>query len=509
MRPVRGIGSGRSGRTRTIAAAVIVAVCVVFLSACGGERDDAIRVGSVRAIAGWTTVPLDVRAGKASEVVAVTLSLDGRPVGSDTTSPYAVLVDGGSLRPGTHRARAELVLRDGTRLRSPAVDMRVQGGRQAGDIAVRTAAGLARAMPRLARGGVTVRLGPGRYVLTTPIHLGNDARLVGAGPRTVLAPAGGYDAIVSVKGSGARLERLTIDGGGDGAGAGRAVAVLPGTTAFVARRITIRDARVAGVAAWGRFADVSVQDSTISGGPIADAGVVAHVAEGDDISVIRSRIHTFLGWGVTYMQVPHDNTTSGLRAVALDNVVTDIDRPGDTQGTSEVGIWSGGARAAIIGNVVARAGWDGIETVGSSDDVSIVGNRVSDTPVGIYLEHATTRSLIARNDIRRVKVGINVEWEYGGVGSGENTFVENHVREASDVGIFVDVGADRNLLQGNRVEAREAGIVLQGSSDNDVRGNVVCGAVRALDQRFGRWDDNRLATPARNRLTDNTEGRCW
>jgi parallel beta-helix repeat protein len=228
--------------------------------------------------------------------------------------------------------------------------------------------------------------------------------------------------------------------------------------------------------------------------------------EGNDVSVVRTRVSRFRDYGINFVQVPHDNTSSGLRALALDNVVLDIDHPGDTQGTTEGGIWSGGARAAIIGNIVRRAGWDGIETVGSSHEVSIVGNRISDTPVGIYLEHATTRSLIANNVIMRVRTGINVEWEYGGVGSGDNSFVDNHVREASDVGLFIDTGADGNDVVGNRIAAGVAGIVLQGSSRNRVEKNVVCGTTMHVEQRDGRWDDNSLASPADNTLSANTAG---
>jgi parallel beta-helix repeat protein len=224
--------------------------------------------------------------------------------------------------------------------------------------------------------------------------------------------------------------------------------------------------------------------------------------------VIRTRIAGFRSWGINFAQVPHDNTATGLRALALDNVVTDIDRPGDTQGTTEGAIWSGGARSAIIGNVVRRAGWDGIETVGSSHDVSIVDNRIFNTPVGIYLEHSTTGSLIARNVIRGVRTGINVEWEYGGVGSGENSFLDNRVHEASFVGLFMDVGADDNRILRNHVQASVAGIVLQGSSGNHVEANVVCGKTPGVQQRNGRWDDNRLAVPTGNRVTKNRSSGC-
>ena len=44
-----------------------------------------------------------------------------------------------------------------------------------------------------------------------------------------------------------------------------------------------------------------------------------------------------------------------------------------------------------------------------------------------------------------------------------------------------------------------AGIVLQGSSQNHVSGNVVCRAAAAIEQRVGLWDDERAAQPVANR----------
>ncbi len=133
----------------------------------------------------------------------------------------------------------------------------------------------------------------------------------------------------------------------------------------------------------------------------------------------------------------------------------------------------------------------------------IVGNRVSDTRVGIYLEHSTTRSTIARNVVEDTETGISVEWEYSGVRSGQNVFKGNHVVRASSVGLFIDVGADDNRVVANRLDARVAGIVLQGSSQNHVSLNLVCRAAAAVEQRVGLWDDGRAAKPVANRLEGN------
>jgi parallel beta-helix repeat protein len=185
-------------------------------------------------------------------------------------------------------------------------------------------------------------------------------------------------------------------------------------------------------------------------------------------------------WGILFSQVPHDNHTSGLRALALDNVINDIDEAKSTNGTSKGGIWSGGAQATIVGNRIRRIGWDGIETVGTSDGVWIAANRISETKTGIYLEHATTHSVIRNNTISDVDTGIIVEWLYDGVGSTDNHFIANRVKH-SRVGIFVDFGSDRNVLQHNIFSyGSRPTIILQGASNNLVLDNQACGAAGAV-----------------------------
>ena len=54
--------------------------------------------------------------------------------------------------------------------------------------------------------------------------------------------------------------------------------------------------------------------------------------------------------------------------------------------------------------------------------VTVIGNEIARTRVGMYLEHETNESLFARNTIADVATGINVEWRYDGNGSSGNTF---------------------------------------------------------------------------------------
>jgi parallel beta-helix repeat protein len=368
--------------------------------------------------------------------------------------------------------------------------------------------GLGRALAALARGHVTVRLARGLYP-NASIRLGSGARLLG-GPGVVLRPPASYDAVVTIAGADVTLSGVTIDGGGPGAGDGHAVLVDPSSHVLV-RRLTVVRARQDAVYMWGALADVSVQDSRLDGGGVAAAGVVAGIGEANDVSVVRTRISGFREFGINFAQVRFDLTGSGLRSVALDNVITDIRSPVDTQGRSQGGIWSGGAAASIIGNRIARTGWDGIETVGSSDGVSVAHNVISSTRTGIYLEHATTRSQIAGNSISDVVTGINVEYRYQGVGSGSNTFGANRIARASQHGIFIDTGSDKNVVQDNRIlMSTGAGIVLQGSSWNAVRANVLCGpAPPGVVQQTGQAEDGSPVAASNNTLDGNvTKRRC-
>ena len=110
---------------------------------------------------------------------------------------------------------------------------------------------------------------------------------------------------------------------------------------------------------------------------------------------------------------------------------------------------------------------------------------------------------IARN-------GINVEWRYGGHGSGRLTIRRNRILSPGRYGVFVDVGANRNVITGNVVRnARRGGIALQGTTGNLVRGNDLRSAVsgaRCVVQLTGLWDDGRAARAANNTIRGNACG---
>jgi copper-binding protein NosD len=452
----------------------------------------------------------------------VTYLLDGRPLGTDTTRPYALDVNVGFLPPGAHRLRVTAVDSLGRSASGRAV--RFVTVRGAGDVVrASPSGGLGSALEALRSGGTTVVLGPGRYILNDVV-LGDGARLIGSGPRTIVtAPRrSSYFALLRVHGSGVRISHLTLDGAGRGPGQGVAIAVAHGSSDVRLQRLRIVRVRGYGVDVWGRHSDVSVQDSYIDGGGSAHAGVLAlESGASRDVSVIRTTIRRFRSYGIDFAQSAYGRRSAGLHALALDNRIADIRDPARARcytrpelsgcGTNEAGIESGAVAATIVGNTIERTAWDGVETVGSSTTVTVVGNSIRRTRTGIYLEHSTNRSLIAANVISDVRTGINVEWRYGAIGSARNTFVANRVVGAREAGLFLDVGSDRNGVADNSfVEGARPAIVLQGSSLNLVRANRACGTDGPfVREQAGRFDDGRLAQATRNRIEGNVgDGSC-
>ena len=514
-------------RTLHVASVAVAVGAVVALSLAAGpaarrQGPEVGYLGPRGTLAGLVKLRASASVSDA-RVVAATFLVDGVPVGSDTTPPYALDLDTRLLARGAHRVRVEAVDSVGRRARTERVDVNTRRGGSA----VLTASpqrGLERALAALRRGSSTVRLLPGRYVLKE-VELASGARLVGSGPQTVLAPAPGaaYSFVLMAKGTEIRISDLTIDGGGTGDGEGVAIGVFDGSSDVRLQRLNLVRIRNVGVSAWGAHADVSVQDSRLEGNGSARAGVAVRGSDASrDATVIRTRIRGFRDYGVVFAQAQYGRSAAALHSVALDNSIRDIkdpERDGCVEnsrlpgcGTNEGGIWSGGVEAAIIGNTIRRARWDGIETVGSSTGSSIVANDIRDTRTGIYIERSTNRSLVASNVIAGIDYGVKVEWAHGGGRSTENTFAENRIEAPRRLGLVLDVAADGNRVVGNVFAggARPA-IVLQGSSRNLIQANRACGARGPLvREQSARREDGELARPAGNRLLGNvtSPGSC-
>ncbi|HEY4095817.1 MAG TPA: right-handed parallel beta-helix repeat-containing protein [Baekduia sp.] len=516
-----------SQRKRVLAAVAICAWAALVLPGCGererraaadGERLAAPAPPSLVALrAGGAAAGVVVGAARSggnapvlraaihiprARIVAVSFFTGSRPLGTDTTAPYRLDLLPGALPRGAHAVRAVAVDRLGRRTTSrPAT---ITTGPAAHQQATRPGPGLTAALARLRAGHTTVRLAPGRYALNA-LELGPGARLVGSGPSTILTPAPNTTpwALLEARGRTIRIADLTIDGDRR---AHRAISIANGSADVRLQRLTVRRVLTNAIEAWGAHRDISVQDSTLDGRGASNAGVFDLGSDHSrDVSTIRTRISGFRGYGVAFAQRFYGRPAAALHNLALDNHINNIVDPTRADGRSESGIWSGGVAAAIVGNRVHNTGTDAIQTVGSSTRSTIVGNTVGRTPVGIYLEHSTDATLIARNRIADVGTGINVEWRHAGGGSSANTFATNTIAQASQAGVFLDVGSDANRVQANRfVGGARPAIVLQGSSRNLVRANRGCGTAGPMvAQQAGRRETGTLAAARDNRLAAN------
>lgn len=513
----------RGGRTRGVwlggacVGALIVAILLATPTRARELKPRVSYLGPARLL-GPVTLRANATSGR-DRIAAVTFFLDDRPLGSVTTAPYTLDLDAGLLRQGKHRLRIVAVDNLGRRGSTRPITVRTAG--PTGRVLKASPRRLDAALAALRRGRVTVRLGPGRYVVKD-LRLASGSRLLGAGARTVITspPGESYSALLIARGRNIRISDLVLDGRGPGGGEGSAVAIFDGSSNVRLQRLQITRVRKSGVLVWGTHSDISIQDSHIDGGGAGLAGVAALGSDSSSsVSVIRTRVRGFRDYGILFAQREFGRPAAALHAVALDNEVSDIADPDRAAcatrpetagcGTNESGIWSGGVEATIVGNRIRDTGWTGIETVGSSTRTTIVGNDIRATRTGIYLEHSTNYSLILRNVISKVRTGINVEWLHDGVGSTNNVFASNRVSAATS-GLFADVGADGNSIVGNVfVGGARPAIILQGSSNNVVQGNRGCGteSLPLVREQTARWQDGRTAQASGNLILGNQSVR--
>ncbi len=446
-----------------------------------------------------------------TRVSFVDFLVDGRVVGSDSAAPYSFDWNPGEVAAGDHvLTAAAATAHGGHSVSAPAVIL--TSGRLIATREVSPSQSLAAAVASLPAAGGSVHLAPGTYRVNG-LRLGDGVQLIGSGSATVLRPDAGsnYGSVLKIRGAGVSVRDLAIDGNGRGqtGGAGRAIEVGSGARDVVIRSVRILDARSQGVYLSGDHQRVSIQDSAIDGGGNASAGVMDRIDDptSGDTSVLRTTIRNVQDYGINFFPWTPSRVYPGARALAVGNVVEHVQNAATDNGTNEGGIWTGGTDAVIRDNVVSDTGWDGIQTIGRSSHTVIAGNRISRTGVGIYLEHETWDSLIESNSMSEITgTGINVEWRYDGKGSGRLTIRRNTIAAAGKYGVFVDVGANDNVIEGNVIaDAAIAAIRLQGSTGNVVTGNDLRGTRQdwCAVETTGSFDDGSPAHSGDNQYRGN------
>jgi parallel beta-helix repeat protein len=497
------------------AVAVPGALIATSFIGVGGDAVAAPAVSGVHAtrVAGGLVRLHATATSGSTRVRVVNFVLDGRVVGSDSTAPFSFDWNPADLRTGSHVLRAVAATANGASASSKPVSI-TTSGRLVATRELRPGQSLRAALAALPKGGGSVHLAPGVYRVQN-LSVRSGVHLIGSGAATILRPAAAtnYESVLNIRGKGVTVRGLTVDGNATASkrsGGGRAIHVGSGARDVVISRVRIVHPRKQGVYLSGDHQRISVQDSVIDGGNRASAGVMDQIDDttSGDTSVLRTTIRNMRDYGINFFPWTPRKVYPGARAVAIGNVISHIQNSKTDNGTNESGIWTGGVDAMIRGNVVSDTGWDGIQTIGMSRRTVIAGNRISRTGVGIYLEHETWDTVVEANTLTRLSnTGINVEWRYDGKGSGRLTIRRNRIVSPGGFGVFVDVGANNNLITANVVSnPRRGGIRLQGSTGNLVSGNTVSGTSpsRCLSETTGLFDDGRAAHAGNNTFRGNT-----
>lgn len=454
--------------------------------------------------------------GVSNRVVMVHFLLDGQLLGTSTAQPYALYVDAAKLASGAHQLQAQAVLLDGSYGNSAAVSLSVDATPTYKANVANYGGSLQQAISAVGSAGGSVYVPAGTYNLSG-LTIPSNVQLVGAGvdKTIIMAPSGSnYSSILRAQGSNIVMMDMTINANGSAQTAGNrwAVEVAPNTYDVQIQRLKLINLAGVGVYLWGLHQRVSIQDLFMDGASRSSSGVFDYITDStsSDTSVLRSTIQNFLDYGINFYPWTQTATFPGSRAVAHFNTITNITNPATNNGTNEGAIWTGGFDAVIWNNSINGTGWDGIETFGNSQRASIRGNTIQNAHVAIYLEHQTYDSMIADNTISGGDVGINIEWWYGGVGSKRQTIVNNTITGMAQNGIFVDVGANDNVISGNRIyDSAQSAIVLQGTTGNKVQNNDLRDRrasrtqTYSVRESYGRWDDGTLAVPDFNTVTGN------
>lgn len=200
---------------------------------------------------------------------------------------------------------------------------------------------------------------------------------------------------------------------------------------------------------WGKGQRSRVLDVSFDGNSAVGSALFVQQPEGFVGRRLVAR--RFTSGGVTIDTYPRRASFSE-RPVLEDVDVAAVSRstPRSSNGTAESCLWIG-VSAAVRRIKVRDCAWMGIWTGSYVLGATFEDLDVDRTPVGVYLEHFTTRSTFARFRIGSgVRTGFNCEWAdpawQGKPGSVDNV-IEDGVIESSRAGVYMDEGTTRTVVR--------------------------------------------------------------
>jgi parallel beta-helix repeat protein len=448
-----------------------------------------------------------------ARILWVDFLVDGRVVGSDATAPYTYRLDPGRLGPGPHVLQADA--RDATFAHALSAPVDVDAAPATYTRSVSTTGALVSAVADLnASGGGSIHLAPGTYTLSGALWVGSGIDLVGSGPdaTTLQAPTGTPDSMIRWdSASRDSIRDLTLDYAG---GSGIAVA-LSGSGAVDdlvqdVHIVGLGSAR-SGVEAWGAHRHgLSVQDSVLDGSGTGSTGLrdLQSDADSSGDSAFRDDVHGFRDYGLMFPAYSQGVRMPGADNIVVGNAVSAIQDPAHANGTNEAGIWLGGRENVAYGNTVSNTGWELVWTGSSCNSCLIAGNTLSDSGVGVYLEHGSGGTVVTGNTISAVNDGVNVEWAYhegsAYIGSS-NVIVRGNTITARKAGVQAAVDDNGLVVEGNVVRAgSDAPVVLQGLDHATVRDNDLRGpGASCVAEIEGLYDTGGIASSDWESVTGN------
>ena len=227
---------------------------------------------------------------------------------------------------------------------------------------------------------------------------------------------------------------------------------------------------------WGSGKNTRIVDVTLEGHGVVGAGILAREVEGLIIRRVVAR--HFEGWGVNVDENKVD------AQISRPPLIMDIDAayvgrpvPKSSNGTAEACVWIG--NTAIVRRIRAHdCAWDGLWTGTAAHHALFEDIRVTNSYVGVYVEHFAHSSTFRRLQIGpSVPNGLICEWADPGWGSRPacvDILVEQSTFNTSFFGVYLDEGTTGTTVRESTfVNACWAAIGDYKGSDNlyDTSGN--------------------------------------
>ena len=193
---------------------------------------------------------------------------------------------------------------------------------------------------------------------------------------------------------------------------------------------------------WGSGKNTRIVDVTLEGHGVVGAGILAREVEGLIIRRVVAR--HFEGWGVNVDENKVDAQISRPPLIMdIDAAYVSRPVPKSSNGTAEACVWIG--NTAIVRRIRAHdCAWDGLWTGTAAHHALFEDIRVTNSYVGVYVEHFAHSSTFRRLQIGpSVPNGLICEWADPGWGSRPacvDILVEQSTFNTSFFGVYLDEG---------------------------------------------------------------------